>query len=93
MIAWLITGILTGTTFQAALAVGRRRLARSWMLLEDWDSDDQDLLPLFDQVEHDAGEDCICGPRTIPVECEDGEIRWIYKHHSLDGRERDGTLA
>jgi len=93
MIACLTIGLLTGTTSTLALAVWRRRVARSWVLLESWDSDDQDIVPLLDQIVHTEGEECVCGPRTIPVDCADGAVRWVYKHHSLDGREQRGALA
>jgi len=33
------------------------------------------------------GGDCPCGPRTTPVERDDGSISWLITHHSLDGRE------
>jgi len=44
--------------------------------------------PLGDIIEHDrSGEDCICGPEVVPVECKDGSINWHIIHHALDGRE------
>jgi len=39
------------------------------------------------EIDHDASEDCVCGPRCEPVERADGSIGWVYVHHSLDGRE------
>lgn len=45
------------------------------------------VMPIGDLIEHVANEDCTCGPRTEPVERDDGSIDWIYVHHSLDGRE------
>ncbi len=45
--------------------------------------------PLGDLIEHDTdGDDCLCGPRTEPVERDDGSYGWVIVHHSLDGRER-----
>jgi hypothetical protein len=45
--------------------------------------------PVGDLVEHELeGEDCICGPEVIPVECDDGSMGWVISHHSLDGREQ-----
>lgn len=47
--------------------------------------------PMDNLVEHDtatAEADCLCGPRTKPVERADGSIGWLIVHHSLDGREQ-----
>lgn len=38
-------------------------------------------------IDHEFSEDCVCGPRCVPVERDDGSISWVYVHHSLDGRE------
>lgn len=47
------------------------------------------VVPLNDLVEHVTdSDDCVCGPRSDPVECEDGSLGWVVVHHSLDGRER-----
>ena len=47
------------------------------------------VYPLADLIEHDtAGDDCVCGPESIPVERDDGSFGWVISHHSLDGRER-----
>lgn len=44
--------------------------------------------PVNDLIEHVIdGSDCPCGPRTDPIECDDGSIGWHVVHHSLDGRE------
>lgn len=44
--------------------------------------------PSGDLIEHDtSGDDCACGPTTIPVESRDGSVGWVVSHHSLDGRE------
>lgn len=50
------------------------------------------VVPLDDAVAHDntgegADEDCACGPSWAPVEQDDGDVRWVLTHHSLDGRE------
>lgn len=46
------------------------------------------VYPVADLIEHDVeGGDCPCGPRTTPVERDDGSIGWVITHHSLDGRE------
>lgn len=45
-------------------------------------------IPVNDLIEHDtSGEQCVCGPETLPVECDDGSIAYNVVHHSLDGRE------
>ena len=44
------------------------------------------IIPHNDLIDH-TDEDCTCGPRTEPVENDDGSINWIHVHHSLDGRE------
>jgi hypothetical protein len=46
------------------------------------------VVPVDDLVEHDTdGDGCLCGPRTEPVERDDGSYGWVLVHHSLDGRE------
>lgn len=51
---------------------------------------DLHVVPVNDLVEHDTsiGAACICAPTDTPVKQEDGTIRWLAVHHSLDGRER-----
>jgi hypothetical protein len=45
-------------------------------------------VPVNDIVEHlTDGEDCPCGPETIPVERDDGSLGFQLVHHALDGRE------
>lgn len=39
-----------------------------------------------DLIEHEEGEDCICGPTSIPVKRDDGSVGWVIVHHALDGR-------
>lgn len=47
------------------------------------------VYPINDLIEHDTnGDDCVCGPSSIPVERDDGSIGWVISHHSLDGREQ-----
>lgn len=46
---------------------------------------DMHVAPVDDLVDHATAWDCVCGP--------DGEYfeetgRWLYVHHSLDGREQ-----
>lgn len=50
---------------------------------------DLHVVPMNDLVEHDTSIDtsCICMPTDTPVKQEDGTIRWLAVHHSLDGRE------
>lgn len=45
------------------------------------------VTPVDDLVEHEAREDCVCGPTTEPVVRGDGSIGWLHVHHSIDGRE------
>jgi hypothetical protein len=46
------------------------------------------IVPVDDLIEHDtSGEDCVCGPETIPVTRDDGSIAFLIAHHPLDGRE------
>jgi hypothetical protein len=46
------------------------------------------VFPVDDLIEHDTdGNDCPCGPKTEPVERDDGSFGWLVCHHSLDGRE------
>lgn len=44
-------------------------------------------MPVNDLIEHDASEDCPCGPTAEPVEGDDGSFGWLHIHHSLDNRE------
>ncbi|MFI8206887.1 hypothetical protein [Streptomyces sp. NPDC085937] len=45
------------------------------------------VVPLGDAVEHEADDDCICGPTLKPITGDGGTIVWLMVHHSLDGRE------
>jgi hypothetical protein len=46
------------------------------------------VFPVNDLIAHEtAGDTCICGPATEPVERDDGSYGWLIVHHSLDGRE------
>lgn len=46
------------------------------------------VIPLDDHIDHEADDECPCGPETRPVKRDDGSIAWLHVHHSLDGRER-----
>ena len=96
MIAWLLSGILTGAITGTALAVQRRSRRRSWLTYH-LTPREAHLVPECDDVDHSVDDDCICGPRCEPQEHEDGSIAWLYVHHSLDGREQReghrGSLA
>lgn len=54
---------------------------------------DLHVVPIGNLIEHDTGVDssCVCMPTDTPVEQEDGTIRWLAVHHSLDGRELEAT--
>ncbi|RAV34130.1 hypothetical protein [Corynebacterium heidelbergense] len=44
--------------------------------------------PTNDLVRHDiATNECVCGPQVVPRPRPEGGMGWMYKHHSLDGRE------
>lgn len=45
------------------------------------------IVPVDDLVEHVSEADCICGPDCEPIERSDGTFAYVYRHHSLDGRE------
>lgn len=50
-------------------------------------NNDFHIMPTHDLIEHEMTEDCICGP---DLEFVDNKIlgeRYLYCHHSLDGRE------
>jgi hypothetical protein len=50
------------------------------------------IAPQGDLITHDTSSteaDCVCGPRTVPVEQKHGGYGWLIVHHSLDGRERE----
>lgn len=44
-------------------------------------------MPIGDLIDHTTTDDCPCGPRNQIVERDDGSIRWLVIHHSLDARE------
>ena len=48
------------------------------------------VVPTNDLIRHDSsgGQTCVCGPTEQPVEGDNGTVRWLVVHHSLDGRER-----
>ncbi|MGW7359455.1 hypothetical protein ACWGI0_23185 [Streptomyces sp. NPDC054802] len=50
---------------------------------------DLHVVPVDDLIAHDTTADgtCACGPTDTPVKQDDGSIRWLAVHHSLDGRE------
>ena len=45
------------------------------------------VVPVWDTIAHEPNDDCVCGPRTEPVERVDGSVGWLAVHHSADGRE------
>jgi hypothetical protein len=45
------------------------------------------VVPLGDAAEHEADDDCVCGPTLKPIAGSDGSLVWIMIHYSLDGRE------
>lgn len=49
------------------------------------------VTPDADQIHHDIGDECACGPTSEPVKRDDGSIGWVITHHSLDGREHRET--
>lgn len=44
-----------------------------------------------DDLIHHTEHGCACGPRTEPVQRDDGSYGWLLTHHSLDGREQTET--
>lgn len=50
--------------------------------------DDVHVVPRNDLIDHDTDEDCVCGPTPEPVFRPDGSNSWVYRHHSLDAREK-----
>ena len=45
------------------------------------------VMPRGDLVEHEAADECVCGPETEARKSPDGSYRWLVVHHSLDARE------
>ncbi|MGW4223015.1 hypothetical protein ACWEG1_06110 [Streptomyces bauhiniae] len=45
------------------------------------------VLPLDDLIVHEHAPSCSCGPTPRVEARDDRPDAWIYKHHSLDGRE------
>jgi len=60
------------------------------LMTEQGDPNHWHVFPLDDLIGHDTAnkEDCICGPE-IMIERTLGGDKWIYVHHSLDGREKE----
>jgi hypothetical protein len=50
------------------------------------------VMPVGDAIEHQAAEDCACGPHAEVVKRGDGSVGWVVVHHSLDGREQAETV-
>ena len=48
---------------------------------------DQHVVPVGDHVEHDANQNCICGPTAQSQYRDDDTVYLLWVHHSLDGRE------
>ena len=46
------------------------------------------VIPIGDLVDHATTSECPCGPRDQSVKRDDGSVRWLVVHHSLDGREQ-----
>lgn len=44
------------------------------------------VMPVGDLIQHEAADDCVCGPKTQPIELDDGAIGWMQLHHMLDNR-------
>jgi hypothetical protein len=61
---------------------------KGWVLGEN--GDEIHVLPVSDLIEHLA-DDCACGTTTEPCPRDDGSMRWLITHYSLDGRERTET--
>lgn len=49
------------------------------------------VIPVGDLIEHETTDTCPCGPTDQPVRRDDGSVRWLVIHHSLDGREHSET--
>jgi hypothetical protein len=46
------------------------------------------VVPIDDLIEHEGeGLDCVCGPELQLVTADDGTVRHLVVHNSLDGRE------
>lgn len=45
------------------------------------------VIPVRDVVKHEESDECVCGPRSEPVQREDGSYGWVIVHQALDGRE------
>lgn len=45
------------------------------------------VVPVSDLIEHDTIGECPCGPQDQPVKADNGSMRWLTVHHSLDNRE------
>ena len=46
------------------------------------------VVPVGDLIEHATTDECPCGPRGQSAKRDDGSVRWLIVHHSLDGREQ-----
>jgi hypothetical protein len=72
-------------------AIGRVEygvMSRQWKSCT-LDNNEMHIVPHEDLIEHEPDE-CPCGPRTEPMQREDGSFCWVVVHSSLDGRECSG---
>lgn len=60
-------------------------MSRDWVCRKVCDNE-MHVVPDRDIVDHEP-DDCMCGPRTEPMQREDGSYGWMVVHSSLDGRE------
>lgn len=59
-----------------------------WEIVEPEDRPaEMHIIPSDDLIEHEESTDCVCLPTSETVFCNDGSFRYMYTHHSLDGRE------
>ena len=49
-------------------------------------TDEVDVVPTADVIEHELSDGCACLPRHERVPRADGSDGWIRIHHSWDGR-------
>ena len=56
---------------------------------------DLHVVPIGDLIDHESNvnKTCVCGPTDTPVKLDDGSVRWLAVHHSLDGCELPPSVA
>lgn len=86
---YLIYFLLFAMVYVFAYAITWKVWERKHVTKKDWANypigNEVHTVPRHDHISHTI-EDCVCSPKTVPVERKDGSIGWSVVHNALDGR-------